>query len=60
MGIGPDVQVFISAARALLHSLDQRVLTEEEEHELQCCIEDLANIIVHHKKPGEESGRHAA
>jgi hypothetical protein len=60
MPIGSDVQVFISAARALLHSLDQRVLNEEEEEELRCCIEDLARIFLHRGHNTEDSGRHAA
>jgi hypothetical protein len=45
MPIGPDVLVFISATRALLQSLGQQPLTEEERAELECCLRDLAALL---------------
>ena len=45
MPIGPDVLVFISATRALLQSLGQQPLTEEERAELECCLRDVAALL---------------
>jgi hypothetical protein len=41
MAIGPDVQVFISAARALLQSKSRQALNEEEQEELKCCVDEI-------------------
>ena len=53
MSIGPDVQVFISAARALLQSLNRRTLTEEERGELKTCLKDLDDVIP--REPGRQA-----
>jgi hypothetical protein len=45
MSIGPDVLVFISATRALIQSLRQHPLTDEELAELECCLRELAALI---------------
>lgn len=40
-----EVQVFISAARALVHSLEQRSVTPEELDTLENCLQDLLITI---------------
>lgn len=45
MPIGPDVLVFISATRALLQSLRQQPLNDEERTELECCLRDLHTLL---------------
>jgi hypothetical protein len=42
MSIGLDVLVFISATKALLQSLHQQPLNEEERAELECCLRELS------------------
>jgi hypothetical protein len=59
MGIGSDVQVFISATRALLQSMTVRALAVEEQEEVQCCLEELIKAFPPNKKD-ESSGRRAA
>lgn len=54
MSIGPDVQVFISATRALLQSLRHQPLTEEEREELESCLRELTLLLV------KDHQRHAA
>jgi hypothetical protein len=46
MPIGPDVLVFISATRALLQSLRQHPLNDEERAELECCLKDLNSLLL--------------
>jgi len=58
MGIGSDVQVFISATRALLQSMTVRALAVEQEG-VQCCLEELIKAFPPNKKD-ESSGRRAA
>ena len=44
MRIELEIQAFIAAARALLHTLsekDRRVLTKEEHEELGACINEI-------------------
>lgn len=60
MAVGRDIQVFISASRALLQSVKQRALTEEEERELQCCLEELAKLLPPQSGNANLQGRHAA
>lgn len=60
MAVGRDIQVFISASRALLQSVQQRALTEEEERELQCCLEELAKLLPSQSGNADLHGRHAA
>lgn len=45
MPIGPDVLVFIAATKALLHSLRQQPLNEEERTELECCLRELTALL---------------
>ncbi len=40
-----EVQVFTSAARALVHSLEQRRVTQEELDTLEKCLQDLLETI---------------
>jgi hypothetical protein len=54
MTIGPDLLVFISATRALLHALKYQPLNDEERNELECCLRDLNALFPHDRK------RHAA
>ncbi len=59
MAIGPDVQVFISAARALLQYKSGQALNEEEQEKLNCCVDELVaatncksrEIRKRHRKP---------
>ena len=53
MAIGPDVQVFISSARALLQYKNGQALSEEEQEELKCCMDELVKIL------SRDWGRHA-
>jgi hypothetical protein len=53
MAIGPDVQVFISSARALLHYKSRQALSEEEQEELKSCVDELVKIL------SRDWGRHA-
>ncbi len=59
MAVGTDIQVFISASRALLQSVTERALTEEERRQLRCCLEEVAAILSTHLED-DEPGRHAA
>lgn len=54
MPIGPDVLVFVSATRALLHALKQQPLNEDEQAELECCLQNLNALLPPDRK------RHAA
>jgi len=45
MAIGPDVLVFISASRALLQSIRQQPLNEEEQTELAFCLQELLVLL---------------
>lgn len=45
MPIGPDVLVFISATKALLQSLSDHPLNEEERTELECCLRELTALL---------------
>ena len=45
MPIGSDVLVFTSATRALLQSIRQQPLNEEERAELECCLRDLTALL---------------
>jgi hypothetical protein len=54
MPIGSDVLVFISATKALLQSLQQHPLNEEERAELESCLRELTAQLF----PDRE--RHAA
>jgi hypothetical protein len=54
MPIGPDVLVFISATKALLQSLRQQPLNEEERAELESCVRELTGLLSQDQK------RHAA
>ncbi|HEU4505405.1 MAG TPA: hypothetical protein VFR79_11265 [Nitrospira sp.] len=45
MPIGPDVLVFISATKALLQSLRQQPLNEEERTELERCLRELTSLL---------------
>jgi hypothetical protein len=54
MPIGPDVLVFISAARALIQSLSHHPLTDEERAELESCLRELTALLSQDEK------RHAA
>jgi hypothetical protein len=45
MPIGPDVLVFISATKALLQSLRDHPLNEEEGAELECCLRELTALL---------------
>jgi hypothetical protein len=60
MAVGRDIQVFISASRALLQSVKQRALTEEEQRQLQCCLEELVKMLPPHSENADAQGRHAA
>lgn len=60
MAVGSDIQVFISASRALLQSVNQRSLTEEEQEELRSCLDELAKILPRHRETGTDRGRNAA
>jgi hypothetical protein len=59
MAIGPDVQVFVSAARALLQYKSWQALNEEEQEKLKCCVDELVTatncrsreIRKRHRKP---------
>lgn len=50
MPIGPDVLVFISATKALLQSLRQQPLNEEERAELECCVRELTDLLSQDQK----------
>jgi hypothetical protein len=50
MAIGSDVLVFISATKALLQSLRERPLNEEEREEIACCLEELAALFPSDQK----------
>jgi hypothetical protein len=45
MAIGSDVLVFISATKALLQSLQERPLNEEERQEIACCLQELGELF---------------
>jgi hypothetical protein len=45
MPIGPDVLVFVSATKALLQSLPDHPLNEEERAELECCLRELTALL---------------
>jgi hypothetical protein len=52
MPIGSDVLVFISATKALLQSLEQHPLNEEERAELECCLQELrVRLSLDTKRP---------
>ena len=53
MAIGPDVQVFISAARALLQYKSGQALNEEEQEKLKCCVDELV-AATNCKKQGDK------
>ena len=54
MPIGPDVLVFISATRALVQSLRNQPLNDEERAELESCLRELTALLPSDRK------RHAA
>ncbi len=54
MTIGPDLLVFISATRALLHALKYQPLNDEERTELELCLRELNALLPRDRK------RHAA
>jgi hypothetical protein len=54
MTIGPDLLVFISATRALLHALKYQPLNDEERNELEGCLRELNALLSQDRK------RHAA
>jgi hypothetical protein len=45
MPIGPDVLVFVSATKALLQSLPDHPLNDEERAELECCLRELTALL---------------